>query len=137
VPDPLSPADSAIESLASALAPRYRVVSLASRGDVPYQVDVVDLVGVLSQFGFVAPVVVGERFGCFTALVVAAWYPDRVAGLVLLDPTYAVPALESVAARALRDCPPDWSRLRSGLRCPVLERITPEDVEAFLRTTLP
>jgi pimeloyl-ACP methyl ester carboxylesterase len=136
LPEPLSSADSVVESMAAALAPRYRVLSLASRGDVPYQVDVVDLLGVLSQFGFARPVLVGERLGCVTVQVAAAWYPDRVAGLILVDPVYAPSQSETVATRALRDCPPDWSSLRAALRCPVLERITPDDVESFLDATL-
>src|SRR5207245_9519776 len=80
---PLPVAHSVIDGLADALAPRYRVLSVSSRGDAPYQVDAVDLIGVLSQFGFRTPVLLGERLGCVTALVAAAWYPDRVAGLIL------------------------------------------------------
>jgi pimeloyl-ACP methyl ester carboxylesterase len=137
VPDPLSPFDSTIEGLAGALAPRYRVLSVFSRGDAPYQVDVVELLGVLSQFGFSAAVLMGERLGCVTALVAAAWYPNRFAGLILVDPVYEPPPAKAVAARAVRDCPPDWSRLRAALRCPVLERVAPEDVEAFLRAQVP
>ena len=145
VPDPLSPADSAVDDLAAALAPRYRVLSVSSRGDVPYQVDVVDLVGVLRQFGFRTPVLVGERLGCVTALVAAAWYPERVAGLILVEPAFDPPASESLAARGLRDCPPDPGRLRAAVRCSVLERTRPTHldktarraVEAFLAATLP
>src|SRR5438874_361468 len=121
VPDALVSADSVVERVAAALAPRYRVLSVAARGEAPYQVDVLDLIGVLSQFGFRTPVLLGERLGCVTALVAAAWYPDRVAGLILVDPAYDPPADEGVAARALRDCPPDWPSVRSALRCPVLD----------------
>ncbi len=137
VPDPLSVAHSVIDGLADALAPRYRVLSVSSRGDAPYQVDAGDLIGVLSQFGFRTPVLVGERLGCVTALVAAAWYPDRVAGLILANPVYDPPRSETVAARALRDCPPDWSRLRAALRCRVLENSAPEAIEVFLAVTLP
>ena len=133
VPDPAWSVDSVVERLAGALTPGYRVLSVASRGEAPYQVDVVDLVGVLSQFGFRTPVLVGERLGCITALVAAAWYPDRVAGLILADPVYDPADSDGLAARALRDCPPDWSRLRAALRCPVLESSALEAVEAFLR----
>ena len=137
MPDPVSAGESVVDRLAVRLAPRYRVLSLASRGEAPYQVDVVDLLGVLSQFGFRAPVLMGERLGCVTALVAAAWSPHRVAGLILFDPVYDTPRSESLAARALRDCPPDWPALRSAVRCPVLERSAAEDVEAFLAATLP
>jgi pimeloyl-ACP methyl ester carboxylesterase len=145
VPDPLAAGDSAVDGLAAALAPRYRVLSVRSRGDVPYQVDAVDLVGVLGQFGFRTPVLVGERLGCVTALAVAAWYPERVAGLILLEPVFAAGPADRLAGRALRDCPPDVARLRAAVRCPVLERTTPTDVddtargavEAFLAATLP
>ena len=126
-----------VDRLGAALAPRYRVLSVSSRGDAPYQVDVLDLVGVLSQFGFRTPVLVGERLGCVTALVAAAWYPDRVGGLILAHPVYDPPRSEGVAARALRDCPPDWSRLRAAVRCPILESAGPQDVEAFLTAQLP
>jgi pimeloyl-ACP methyl ester carboxylesterase len=137
VPDPLSVGDSAVDNLAAALAPRYRVLSVSSRGDVPYQVDAVDLIGVLSQFGFRTPVLVGERLGCVTALVAAAWYPDRVRGLILVEPLFDARPAETLAARALGDCPPDVARLRAAVRCFVLERTTPEDIEAFLAATLP
>jgi len=137
VPDPLSLADSVVERVAAALAPRYRVLSVAPRGDVPYQVDVVDLIGVLSQFGFRIPVLLGERLGCVTALLAAAWYPDRVAGLILADPVYDPPASEEVAARALRDCSPDWSSVRSALRCRVLESNALEAIEEFLQAQVP
>ena len=137
VPDPLSSADSVVERVAAALAPRYRVLSVAPRGDAPYQVDVVDLIGVLSQFGFRTPVLLGERLGCVTALLAAAWYPDRVAGLILADPVYDPPASEEVAARALRDCSPDWSSVRSALRCRVLESNALEAIEEFLQAQVP
>jgi pimeloyl-ACP methyl ester carboxylesterase len=137
VADPVSPVDSVVERVAAALAPRYRVLSFASRGEAPYQVDVLDLIGVLSQFGFRTPVLLGERLGCVTALVAAAWYPDRVAGLVLVDPLYEAPQSEDMAARALRDCPPDWPSVRAALRCPVLESNALEAIEAFLRAQVP
>jgi pimeloyl-ACP methyl ester carboxylesterase len=137
VPDPLSVGGSAVDALAAALAPRYRVLSVSSRGDVPYQVDAVDLVGVLSQFGFRTPVLVGERLGCVTALLAAAWYPERVAGLILVEPVFEARPADTLAARALAECPPDVARLRAAVRCAVLEPTTPEDVEAFLAATLP
>jgi pimeloyl-ACP methyl ester carboxylesterase len=145
VPDPLSSLFTVAAELAAALAPRYRVLSVTPRGESPYQVDAVDLVAVLRQFGFVAPVLVGERLGCVVALLVGAWYPERVAGLILVDAEFATPPGDSTEARALRDCPPDWPRLRQAVRCPVLEVSSsaaslPNEVEAFLdalKPTLP
>jgi pimeloyl-ACP methyl ester carboxylesterase len=138
VPDPLAswPFEVA-EAVARALAPRYRVLGLRPRGDQSYQADAADLLGVLEQFGFAAPVLLGERLGCLTALLVAAWHPARVARLVLLDATVESPSGDSLAARALRDCPPDWRSLRASVRCPVLELAWDEDtiarLEGFLR----
>ena len=134
-----------VSRLAFWLTPRYRVVSVAPRGDSPYQVDAVDLVGVLRQFGFASPVLIGERRGCVVATVAAAWYPDRLAGLILVDAESDPPPGESIEARALRDCPPDWPRLRRAITCPLAEMSSSAtsfaaDVDAFLdglKATLP
>jgi pimeloyl-ACP methyl ester carboxylesterase len=75
----------------------------------------------LDQFGFEAPVLVAQQLGCVAALLVAAWHANRVAGLVLIEPTYEPPRGSSLEARALRDCPPDWTSLRQAVTCPVLE----------------
>ena len=118
-PDPLSPR-SVIDRLA-ALAPTHRVLSLAPRAGLAYQVTALDLVGVLNQFGFVRPVLVGEGLGCVSVALVAAWHPECAGGLVLVDATCEPPPHDSLEARALRDCPPDWAALRSRWRCTVLE----------------
>jgi pimeloyl-ACP methyl ester carboxylesterase len=141
VPDPLSPDDSAIERLASAFAWRYRVLSLAPRGASPYQVDYVDLLATLDQFGFQSPVLIGERLGCITAVLCAAWQPGRLAGLVLLDPRCGPPpSAPGIEARALRDCPPDWPALRQSVQCPVLELhwsdLAVDQLDRFLTTQL-
>jgi pimeloyl-ACP methyl ester carboxylesterase len=136
VPDPLGPSDSLLAELAR-LAPRYRVLSVAPRGDSPYQVDAIDLVGLLRQFGFVSPLLVAQGHGCVAALLVAAWHPERVAALVLVEAAQPAPAGESLVARALRECPPDWVSLREGLRCPVLVTSSVEAIEAFAAATLP
>ena len=96
-----------------------------------------DLLGTLDQFGFASPIVLGERLGCLPALIVSSWYPGRVGGLVLIDQSHEVllPA-DSVEARALRECAPDWPALRAAVRCPVLdvpggsERLA-QEIEAF------
>jgi pimeloyl-ACP methyl ester carboxylesterase len=134
VPDPLTPADDALEALARAYSPAYRVLSLTPRTASTYQVDAADLLATLDQFGFAQPIVVGERLGCAAALLVAAWHAGRVARLVLIDPTFDAPASDSIAARALRDCPPDLAALRRAILCPVLEvrKQVMDEVSAFL-----
>jgi pimeloyl-ACP methyl ester carboxylesterase len=120
VPDPLSRSEDVLQALARRLAPRCRLLSLEPREEQPYQVAAADLLGVLDQFGFPKPALVGEGRGCVAAVLVAAWHPDRVGKLVLIDPSHAAAESESVEARALRDCPPDWSSLLEAVRCPVL-----------------
>jgi pimeloyl-ACP methyl ester carboxylesterase len=139
-PDPLS-GRSVIARLA-ALAPTYRVLSVIPRASVPFQVASLDLVGVLDQFGFVTPVLVGEGLGCVPVVLVAAWYPERMGGLVLVDATWEASSGDGVEAQALRDCPPDWAALRSRVNCGVLElraddaALVPR-VEAFAAAPLP
>ncbi|HEX8968999.1 MAG TPA: alpha/beta hydrolase [Chloroflexota bacterium] len=141
MPDPLQPT-ALIDGLAGALAARYRVISLSPRRETAYQVAGNDVLGMLQQFGFAAPVLAAEGLGCAAALIVAAWYPGRVAGVALIDATYSAPPGDSLEARALRDCPPDWPGLIRQIRCPVLDvRGTAlslvADIEAFLAATLP
>jgi pimeloyl-ACP methyl ester carboxylesterase len=140
VPDPLSPSDVIVEALAAALAPGYRVLSVEPRSSQPYQVQAIDILGTLDQFGFESPILVGERLGCVAALLVAAWHPGRIARLVLIDPTYDAPLTNgnSIEAQALRDCPPAWSALRSAVQCKVLvvrwtEAADGKDLQTFLR----
>jgi pimeloyl-ACP methyl ester carboxylesterase len=123
VPDPFV-ASSFVDRVAAATAPGYRVLSLAARRGVAYQVSAADLVGTLDQFGFLTPILIGEGLGCLVTLIVAAWYAERVRGLVLVGATYTAPA-ETVEGRALRDCPPDIASLRQAVRCPVLEATLP------------
>jgi pimeloyl-ACP methyl ester carboxylesterase len=122
VPDPRAPAESScIAALADGLAPQYRVLSLQPRGVGTYQVDAADLLAMLDAFGFRAPVLLAEGLGCVPAVLVAAWYARRIAGLVLVDPEYQTQRSEGdVRAYALTDCPPDWAALRARLSCPVL-----------------
>jgi pimeloyl-ACP methyl ester carboxylesterase len=139
VPDPLSPGDDVLDVLAAHLAPDYRVLSIAPRPGQPYQIQAVELVATLDQFGFEKPVLLGERLGCVAALLLAAWHPGRVARLVLIHPTYDAPlAFENtIEARSLRDCPPDWPSLRNAVHCPVLELAWTEASLNDLQTFLP
>jgi hypothetical protein len=133
-----------VERIAATLAPRYRVLSITPRADYPYQVHVVDLVGVLTQFGFDCPFVVAEERACAIALLLAAWYAERidVRGLTLVDAPTAAPDGDSVADRAWRDCPPDWPALRRRVTCPVFEGRSCdssliEQIEMRVAATLP
>lgn len=124
-----------IELLATRLPPRYRLWSIKPH-DIPYQVAAYELLGALDQFGFTTSVLLGERLGCVPALVLAAWYPERCSGLVLFEPSYDTQG-EGIAARALRDCPPDVTALRSAVVCPTLIVSGVPEIETFLATTLP
>jgi pimeloyl-ACP methyl ester carboxylesterase len=146
VPDPLRLRPSGlVEGLAALLAPTYRVLSVAPRAGAPYQVAAADLRGVLSQFGFLQPVLIGEGLGCLAVVILAAWYPERVGRLILVGPTYAAPedrVEDGIEARALQECPPDSPALLRSVRCDVLQMPADdpallERVEAFLATRLP
>jgi pimeloyl-ACP methyl ester carboxylesterase len=129
VPDPLC-ASILIDQLAAHLTPRWRVLSISPRADAAYQVQVADLAGVLAQFGLYGARIVAEGLGCATAIVLGAWYPERVAALALIEGRYET-AGNGLAARALRECPPDWPRLRLELRCGVVELTADQpDLEA-------
>jgi pimeloyl-ACP methyl ester carboxylesterase len=97
---------------------------------------------VLSQFGFASPVLVGEGLGCVPAMIVAAWYPDRVGRIILVAPAVEPPPGDDAGAWALRECPPDWTALRARVSCDVLEVAADdpslvERVEALLAAPLP
>jgi len=94
-----------------------------------------DLLGVLDQFGFLSPVVLGERRGCTSVMLVAAWYPERVGRVVLVDPTLASVG-DDVRALSLRDCPPDWRALRARMACEVLELTDDASLLARVKTFL-
>ncbi|HEY2593157.1 MAG TPA: alpha/beta hydrolase, partial [Chloroflexota bacterium] len=118
VPDPLTPSRLA-EGLAAQLAPTYRVLSVAPRAGAPYQLAAADLAGVLCQFGFEQPVLIGEGLGCLPVVIVAAWHPERVGRVILVGPTCAAPLRDGIEARALRECPPDWPALLRSVTCDV------------------
>jgi pimeloyl-ACP methyl ester carboxylesterase len=81
-----------------------------------------DILGFLDQFGLDKPVLIGERLGCVAALLLTAWHSGRIARLVLIDATFAAEShRDSPEARALRDCPPDWSSIRAAVKCPIVE----------------
>jgi pimeloyl-ACP methyl ester carboxylesterase len=141
VPDLLLPS-TLVEGLALALAPTCRVLSVAPRINVAYQVAAMDLADVLRQFGFPRPVLLGEGLGCLHVLIVAAWYPELVWRVVLVDPTSVPSAGDSLETRALRNCPPDMTSLRRAVKCDVLELASDDAalgqrIEAFTTAPLP
>jgi pimeloyl-ACP methyl ester carboxylesterase len=122
VPDPLAPDDQLLVALADHFAPRYRVLSLTPARDQPYQVAADQLVATLTQFGFLSPTLIAERGGGVAALVAAAWHPNRVDRLVLVDFSLTATSNNtSLTTQALRDCPPDTQALRDRIQCPLLE----------------
>jgi pimeloyl-ACP methyl ester carboxylesterase len=105
VPDPLAPS-SLIDGVASALAPRWRVLSVAANAE--------ELAALLRLFGFDKPVLLGEGRGCLAPVLVAAWQMAPVESLVLADPR--------------PELPPglDWDALLAAVGCPL------EALDAFL-----
>jgi len=141
--DPFAPS-SLVERLAARLAPTHRVLSVTPREGVAYQVAAADFLGVLDQFGFASPILVGERVGCVPLVLVAAWYPERLGGVILVDPTSEPPTVHGSGPEAwsLRDCPPDLGALQARLTCKVLETSAQSadlmhTIEAFLQAQLP
>jgi pimeloyl-ACP methyl ester carboxylesterase len=125
LPDPFG-ASPLIVELASALAPRYRVLSLEPRADVSYVDDASDLASFLRVFGFEHAVLVAEGVGCAAARVVAAWHPELLAGLVLVEPRYTADAA-GLRGRGLRDC-------RLDIGPPSVPLLELAELEAFLAT---
>ena len=78
-----------IESVARALAPRYRVLSLPPVLGVHPAVRAAHVAELLDQFGFSHVVLIGEGIGAPIALQVAECYPGRAAGVLLIDPQAA------------------------------------------------
>jgi pimeloyl-ACP methyl ester carboxylesterase len=128
-PDPFA-ASPLIASVAADLAPRFRVLSLAPRSDVPYQADALDVSTFLDAFGFDHPVVLAEGIGCVAALLAATWHPHRVAALLLVEPSAATPR-PGLPGRGLRECPPDLAALRAALSVP---EIALADLAGFLES---
>jgi pimeloyl-ACP methyl ester carboxylesterase len=134
LPDPFV-ATQLVERIAAELAPRVRVLSLEPRADVSYQTDADDLLGFLNTFGFLKPVLLSEGRACIAAVLVAVWQPTRVAGIVMVNPDPRPPCdLTGLAARGLRECPPDWTTLTNSVSCPLLtlDGLAIDAVEAFV-----
>jgi pimeloyl-ACP methyl ester carboxylesterase len=89
------------DRVAPALADRYHVVSLDQRGhgesqwsDPPsYRTEdfAADLVGLMDRLGWERILLVGHSMGGHNAMTFTAWYPERVAAVVIVDSRPAVP----------------------------------------------
>lgn len=102
------------DAVTPALADRFHVVSLDQRGHGESQwVDppaygtedfVADLVGLMDTMGWERMRVVGHSMGGHNAMTFAAWHPERVAALVIVDSRPVIPAerLEFMHARGRR-----------------------------------
>jgi pimeloyl-ACP methyl ester carboxylesterase len=117
-------------------------MSFLPRPGCPYQVHVGDLLASMTQFGLSQSVIVAEGLGCVTALILAAWHPERVGALALVDACYDGPPDAGLITRSLRECPPDWSVIRAGIGSPILELSSASpalaaEVERLLGTRLP
>lgn len=137
------------DGLATALAPAWRVFAVDPRGrgesarprtGYGYQVLVADVMALLDQFGFEQPVLVGHSYGAIVALLVAAWYPERVGALVLVDGgaeiTPAVRAGVDALISRLDTVYPSVDAYLGLLRqAPWLRPWTPE-LEAFFRASV-
>jgi pimeloyl-ACP methyl ester carboxylesterase len=103
------------DAVAAALAAGRHVVALDQRGHgesawasppaYATQDFAGDIVGVLDRLGWEAVVLVGHSMGGHNALACAAWHPERVRGLVIVDSRPAIPA-ERVAQMRERGARP-------------------------------
>jgi pimeloyl-ACP methyl ester carboxylesterase len=126
VPDLLLPSSGLAAELAQQLSPEYRVLSMHPQTGLLYQLHVAELVGLLDQFGFEQPILIGEQSGCVVTTLLAGWYPKRLAGLILLDPI-----MEAADVPGIVDCPPKWDLVWQRIVCPTLRE--PGSIEAFLK----
>src|SRR5204862_130849 len=97
--------------VAPAFADRFHVVSLDQRGHgesqwaepaaYATQDFVADLIGVMDSLGWERTTVVGHSMGGHNAMAFAAWHPERVSRLVIVDSRPAIPPerLEGMHAR--------------------------------------
>src|SRR5262249_23429880 len=96
------------------LRARHHLLALDQRGHresagaspPPYAAEdcMADLAGVLDQVGWSRAVVIGHSMGGHNAMAFAAWHPDRVRALVIVDARPAVPGerLDRMHARGRR-----------------------------------
>jgi pimeloyl-ACP methyl ester carboxylesterase len=102
------------DAVSPALAADHHVLALDQRGHgesawaspPAYATEdfVADLRGVLDELGWERAAVVGHSMGGHNAMAFAAWHPDRVRALVIVDARPAIPAdrLDRMRARGRR-----------------------------------
>jgi pimeloyl-ACP methyl ester carboxylesterase len=126
--DPLGSLPRLAAALGQELAPDWRVIQPTLAPHLPYQAQAAQALWLLDTLGSEQAVLLGSGLGGGIALLVAAWYPARIAGLVLVGHAVtsarrrkiAALAAEQPAWRAWLDAPPVWSRLERQVVCPVL-----------------
>jgi pimeloyl-ACP methyl ester carboxylesterase len=104
------------DAVTPAFADRFHVISLDQRGhgesawaDPPaYGTEdfTADLAGLMDALGWARMVVVGHSMGGHNAMTFAAWYPERVAALVIIDSRPAIPAERLTVMHARGRRPP-------------------------------
>jgi pimeloyl-ACP methyl ester carboxylesterase len=104
------------DAVAAALAAGRHVVALDQRGHgesgwarppaYATRDFVGDIVGVLDRLGWDTAVVVGHSMGGHNAIACAAWHPERVRALVIVDSRPAIPAERLAQMRERGERPP-------------------------------
>lgn len=104
------------DAVAAALAERRHVVALDQRGHgesawarppaYATQDFAGDVVGVLGRLGWESAVLVGHSMGGHNAIACAAWHPERVRGLVIVDSRPAIPAERLAQMKERGERPP-------------------------------
>ncbi len=137
------------DGLAAALAPDWRILAVDPRGrgrssrprhGYGYQVHAADTVALIDLLGFEQVVLVGHSFGGIVAALLAAWYPERVRGLVLVDGGAEIPAaLRGAIDLVISGLDVVYPSPRAFLdvlsRAPALQPWTPE-IADFFRSSL-
>lgn len=135
------------DAFARRMAPVFRCVAYDQRGhgrsvdadDYAYAALAADIRAIVEEIGLAGPVVVGHSWGALVALVYAATYPGRCAGVIGVDGLITGGPLRAMSAG-------DWAWLEDQLRAnPVYRRTlgwigTPADLAEFvawLREALP
>jgi esterase len=102
------------DAVTPAFADRFHVISLDQRGHGESQWAVPpaygtedftgDLLEVMNAMGWARAILAGHSMGGHNAMTFAAWHPERVAALVIIDSRPAIPAerLDVMHARGLR-----------------------------------
>ena len=104
------------DAVAVALAERRHVVALDQRGHgesawarpPAYATEdfAGDIIGVIDCLGWESAVLVGHSMGGHNAIACAAWHPDRIRGLVIVDSRPAIPAERLAQMKERGERPP-------------------------------